>query len=278
MADFATLLRERRVASGWRQQDVVDRLGGGIARSTYANIEAGRERPTPRFWELLQAVLPDWAGLLEDAYVAARQPEAGRRTMPADDDRDTLLGGPFVIEQLRYIYVFRHSASPEEIVEVRRVRATRSGADSFGFKVGHTRSPRFRVEEEALWGGHLVERERHARDGGTVYLRRMVFDRKLRRGQVHDFGVRSWVEHDPDPDTAVAFSLTIPAKAVAIHLHFRGPKTPTDCWSYGPLADDGLVPDQFDDSAWLPLAEDGSVTAAWAKPLTGVDYGVRWRW
>jgi hypothetical protein len=286
MTDFGSILRRLRFAKNWRQQDLVEALDGRIARSTIANIEAGRQPPTPRLWALLEEHVPHWKGALEPSYMDARRcspTSASHRhgvladSSPAQPGRPTL-AGPFVIESLQLVYVFRHSRSPEEILEIRRVRATRAGADGYGLKFIQTKHEGFRADEEPLWGGHLANVEHHDVSGKTLYVRRMNFDRTLRKGQVHEFAVRSWIERDPQPDTSVSVNFTIPCKSLAIHLNFHGPQAPTDCWGFGPIADEALTPTDPGRGAALPITPGGTVSRYLTGMEPGAEYGIAWRW
>lgn len=185
MSEFGQQLRNLRLAKGWRQRDLVDQLGGTFARSTLANVESGREAPSSRLWVALQERLPAWTEHLAP-YAPARSAE--RRSLTSTTT-PALLGGPYLVESLRFVYIFRDSKSPEEIIEVRRVRATASAADGYGLKLSHTGRAGFRVDEEALWGGDLVDRDHYDSQNKTMYLRRMEFGRRLRRGQTHEFAV-----------------------------------------------------------------------------------------
>lgn len=286
METFGAALRELRRQRGWRQQDLVEALGSHVARSTIANVETGREPPTPRLWELLRALEPSVVTQLEPLYEQARgrlvrktpSPPAVDAHCSGDEAPRRGLAGPYVIELLQLIYVFRHSRSPEEIIEVRRVRATRHGADGYGLKFVQTRQEGFRADEEPLWGGHLTDGEHIDAAGRTVYLRRVDFGRRLRKGQVHEFAVRSWVERDPDPETSVNVLFSIPCQAVTIHLNFRGPDTPACCWAFGPIPDEILTPAEPEDGRPVTLSAAGTASAYFKNPELGVEYGIAWRW
>jgi len=289
MAAFGERLRSLRLARGWRQQDLVDALDGQVARSTIANVETGREPPTPRLWSLVSETLSDWVPELAAPYTEARQRfEAGRPdqepiravgSVSGEDPVRHILGGPFIVELLQLVYVFRHSRSPEEIIETRRVRATRTGADGYGLKLLRSQHDAFRVDEETLWGGHIADARHLDVDGRTIYLRRLEFGRRLRKGQVHEFAVRSWIDKDPEPGTSVGVSFTIPAKQVAIHLNFLGPVTPHECWSYGPVADGMLAPTESGEGC-EPLTSNpgGSYSGYFTSIEAGAEYGIAWTW
>jgi transcriptional regulator with XRE-family HTH domain len=290
LLDFGAALQELRQAAGWRQQDLVDRFGGAIARSTLANVEAGRQPPSERFWDLLSAAVPEWVPHLERSFRRVREEVDARGRKPtqaallssfAAGARDDPLGGPFIVESVRYVYVFRHSRSPEEIIVTRRVRAVRAGATGYGVRLQHTRSPDFSLDQEALWGGYLADHKVVDGDGRAAHLRRFEFGRALRRGERHEFGLRSWVANDPEPSSAVAFDLTIPARTVDIDLLFAGPAVPIQAWTYvegsdGPGED--VSPIDPDDPAWVPVAADGHVHAHWPHPQLGPVYGIAWAW
>lgn len=282
MSDFGTCLRTLRLARGWRQQDLVEALEGGIARSTLANVESGREPPTPRLWLLLETHLPDWTPSLTECYRAAREAvdRSRRDAHPSGESPGGghVLGGPFVVEQFQLALVFRHSRSPEEVIEVRRVRATRSGADAYGLKFERVHQEGFRAETEALWGGSLESDEVVDVDGRTLHLRRVRFSRTLRRGQTHEFALRSWVQQDPEPGTYVNVAFPIPASAVALHLNFLGPEKPHECWHYGPLADEALLPEQAPLDTLLTPSPGGTVSHHLTGLEPGASYGIAWRW
>jgi transcriptional regulator with XRE-family HTH domain len=286
MADFGQMLRSLRLANEWRQQDLVDRLQGQIARSTLANVETSRERPSPRLWALLRDFVPEWSGDLAPHYETARrraEEEAQERRERAvsatiQEPERYELGGPFTVELLQFVYVFRHSRAPEEIIETRRVRAMKAGADGYGLKLTHTDSAVFNVDEEALWGGHISSNRHYRNERRTHYLRRFEFGRRLRRGQIHEFAVRSWIERDPEPGTEVMFSVTLPTERAAIHLNFRGPERPRAVWQYGPVVDEDLTPQRPDGEQRLDLTPDGTASAYFPKPETGLYYGAGWQW
>lgn len=291
MTEFGETLRELRKRHGWRQQDLVDALSGQIARSTIANIETGREPPTARLWELIQLLGAEWATTLEGAYLGGRSEVVSKQSSGitgvqsprrAQHEHDTSrawsLGGPYIIEMLQLIYVFRHSRSPEEIIETRRVRATANGADGYGLKLSNTETEGFRVDEEVLWGGAVVERQHSDGGGRTVYHRRIDFGRRLRRGQVHEFAVRSWIERDPEPCTDVQATFSIPCKSLAIHLNFLGPDQPEACWQNGPTIDDIHIPRESTLGHPLGIERGRPVSVTFSPIEPGTSYGISWRW
>jgi DNA-binding XRE family transcriptional regulator len=295
VTDFGSALRTLRKARSWRQMDLVHALGDAVARSTIANIEAEREPPSERFWQLITHHIPEWVDELSGPYHDAR---SGQTRNPANeaaavatvtdagtDDRDAeapgshpVLGGPFVIERLTLIYTFRHSRAPEEIIEIRRVRASKHGADRYGLKLAQLESAKFSVDEEVLFGGQLATTSYHRPEEQTIYLRTIRFGRRLRRGQRHEFAVRSWIEADPEPGTAVQIDLTVPVHEVAIHLNFRGPQRPQAVWTYGPIADPSLTPSSQQYATPAALGPDGLASMYLTNPQTGPTYGIAWQW
>ncbi len=285
MTSFGVTLRRLRTERQWRQQDLIDALDGRLGRSTLANIETGRERPTARLWTLLEEAVPEWVSDLEEPYRAERATRVSRQTEPNQVARvgptvspTPLLAGPFVIESLQLIYNFHHSHSPEEVIEIRRVRATAGGASGFGLKFEKTNQEGFRVEEEALWGGEVARAEHIDANGQTFYLRRFDFLRTLRRGQVHEFAVRSWIERDPEPSTNISVQFSVPCRELSIHLNFRGPQTPQACWAYGPMADEALAPIRPQDGEPINMSPGGTASKHFSPVDPANEYGIAWRW
>lgn len=286
MDEFGRRLKRLRTERGWRQQDLVDALGGELARSTLANIESARERPTPHLIELIKAHVPEWAPELEEPYAVARtartsrpRPVAATRLSTSQQLERFQSGGPFRIESLQFVYTFRHARSPEEIVEIRRVRATRSGVDGYGLSFVATDHTSFEVDEEALYGGELAVTHTRTTDHHVHYYRRFEFGRKLRRGEVHEFGLRAWVGRDEGAGDDISFSVTLPTERAAIHANFLGPERPRSVWQYGPLAAPDLAPKSIDDGGRpLPMSQAGNVSAYFAKPVPGGHNGIGWSW
>lgn len=255
-----------------RQQDLAEALG--IGRSTLANIEAGRERPSTRVWQRLRDRLPEWVPLLEPAYLAPTPPVG---TTAAKQASQPLLGGHYVIERLTVAYEFQESTAPNEIIEYRRVRATKAGATGYGLLLRHMGAPGFQIEQEALWGGRLTEGEVKDGDGRTLISRRFEFDRTLRRGQRHEFAIRAWVERDPEPCDAVSLMFTLPVDSAEVRVNFRG-RRPECLWTFGPLVDDEFIPDDPADITKIALDEDGGAAVVFNQLESGPVYGLRWRW
>ena len=275
MSEFGAALRRLRTEAGLRQQDVSDRLAGNFARSTLANVESGRERPSARLWKALQEAFPGWTDLLAPTFESGRAPSGGPAA--AEDSFLAEVGGPFAIEEVSYVYTWRDHRAPEEIIEVRRVRALRDGAATYGLRF-NSDSESFEMETEALWGGYLDSALHLSRAGNSLYLSRFGFDRTLQRGERHSFAVRSWVARDDEPDHSIVISFTLPVARATIHLNYLGPVAPVSFWSYGPLADELLIPDSPVGGAPLRPLPNRSVTATFPHPVRGSKYGLSWAW
>lgn len=283
MAEFGETLRALRVAAQWRQVDLVAALGHQVARSTLANIETGREPPTPRVWDLIRGELPDWESALEAGYREARLEQARRAATRPGAAEGTAYDARsercrVTVEEVRYVYTFRFSRSPEEILEVRRVRARESGVDGFDLKLAQTLHEGFRVEEECLWGGDVVDVSFEDAEGATTYLRRVDFGRRLRRGQAHVFATRSWVAADPEPDTSVCATFTVPCRRISFQLNFWGPDRPRRAWRYGPVAAESVVDDGVHLGTRVSASAGGAVSATFRHAEPGAEYGVGWAW
>lgn len=273
---FGEALRDLRRDAGLTQEKLVEHVGRAFARSTVANIETGRERPSERFFQIIGEHFPEWQDRLRAPYERCRQlPETVGRPAPGRGRRE--LGGPYVIEHLHLVYVFRHSRAPEEIIATRRVRALESGCDGFGLKF-QAESSEFVTEDEVLWGGRLQSSARYQNDGRTTYLQRVDFGKILQRGETHDFAVRRWVERDPDPDREALFCLSLPAVEVSMHIKFHGPERPRRISRVGPLADHCLVREPESSRAAVPVAPGAEVSEYFSAPELGSLYGVTWDW
>jgi DNA-binding XRE family transcriptional regulator len=274
--EFGELLAELRRQWGMRQIDLAEKLG--IGRSTLANVERGRERPSPRLWHRIIETCPEWSSYLSDAYLTARGGLSAVTGDDLEDGAEPFVGGPFELVSVAYVYVFEESRSPGEIIEVRRVRATESRAGSFGLKLTHHGASGFVIDQHALWGGRLASSEHVAEDGNTVYWRQFDFDRRLRKGEVHEFALRSWVERDPDPQTAIQFSVTLPARVVSIHAAFHGSVRPAAAWSYGPLPDDLADEVPATEGTPIDLPDGRAFSSRFHRPELEMTYGVGWVW
>jgi transcriptional regulator with XRE-family HTH domain len=265
------------------QEQLIERLGGQFARSTLANIETGRERPSERLLALIVEGFPEWKQLLtlpfERSRWQPREPERGRSSTrrPATKSGRYVLGGPYQLEHLQIVYVFRHSHAPEEILETRRIRAVAGGGDGFGLRF-RAQSEGFEIEDEVLWGGRLESSARYDEDEHTTYLQRVDFGRTLRRGQAHDFAIRRWVARDPNPDTEALFQLPLPADEVSLHVKFHGLERPRRILRVGPLADHCLVRDRGVLDAAVAVDSRLDVSEYFSKPEIGALYGVIWDW
>jgi DNA-binding XRE family transcriptional regulator len=248
-----------------------------IARSTLANIEAGRERPSDRLWEALCGAHSDWTDHLREAFESSRQTVPVTTTADLTHDGEPFLGGPFILERVAYVYLFEESRSPNEIIEIRRVRALRDGASTFGLSLRNTESDDFRLDQQVLWGGSLTTTDGATADGGTAHWRRVDFGRALRTGQSHEFALRTWIEVDPEPQTEVCFGVTVPAREVSIHLGFHGSPQPSDAWRYGPLSDESAIPKSPSGGRRVKIT-GSSVSATFRNPVLGPIYGIAWRW
>lgn len=244
-----------------------------IARSTLASVESGREPPSPRLWAAIQRALPEWCATLEPAFEEARR---NTRTTGFNGNTLSTLAGPFALEEARYVYTFREHRAPEEIVEVRRVRALKDGADSYVLRM-KTDGPSSELDMEVLWGGRIDESAVRHTDGQTVFLNRLVFDRPLRRGEVYSFGLRSWIAKEESPPTDVCLRYTIPIAEASLHLNFLGP-TPSRAWRFGPLADAAFAKDPEVARDGLIGIDGGAVSAYFVRPNLNAEYGLAWDW
>lgn len=255
-------LRELRANDGMRQVDVAQVLG--LSRSALANIEGGREAPSPRVLEAVARHYPVWS-----AHLAGHLSGAGAATP----------GGPFVLEDLTIAYVFAESRSPSEIVEARRVRATRSGPSHYVLSTQRTSDPvEFVVDSQALWGGYIAEEGGAFEEGHATYRRVFRFGRQLDRSERHSFAVRSWVERDPDPDNCVLVAFTIPAESVSLHLACHGSQQIERAWSFGPRQDDDEVTVDHPDSTEVEVSVGGTASVSFKRPELGMNYGLAWSW
>lgn len=263
-------LRQLRAAAGLRQVDVAGVLG--ISRTTLANIEAGREGISRRVSSAIVQHFPPWGAQLFPAGTCSSAGDAGNAV--------AVPGGPFVLEEVTISYLFGESAAPSEVVEARRVRATRAGAAGYLLSTARTDPVEYQVESEPLWGGYIAEETVPRDQGGDPLEVRRVFQfgRQLRRGERHSFAVRSWVERDPDPDTCIVVNFTIPTETVGLHLTCLGSRQLAAVWAFGPVGiDEGVS--ESDPAAWaLTVSDGGTVGVQFARPRLGPFYGVGWRW
>lgn len=277
--EFGEALRALRRRRSLTQLGLAEALSGSFARSTLANVEAGREMPSQRLFDTLVRAFPEDRERLQKSFEGARsmagaiEDEAGPKLVPTE------LGGACTVERLDIGYVFGESRSPQEIFEVRTVRATAAGVSSYRLKLKQSSSTSFATITEVLWGGDLREQIRRTANGQTLYLTTVDFGRRLRRGERHVFALRTWIERDQEPDTRLSVTMTIPTRIIALHARFTGPR-PQEAWSFGPCADDALAPNSLDDegATWLALSDGGVASLVVANPQLGVEYGLGWSW
>lgn len=265
---FGTTVRALRVKEGMRQADLARTLG--IGRSTLANVERGAERPSERFWWAVRTHLPHWTPTLSDLYAAARSPRLhpARPVVPVE-------GGPFDLVSVSYVYLFRDAPGPHEVIEVRRIRATESGATAFGLRLDH--GDPVDLGQEALWGGS-IDSSRHTDDTGHVTSwTRVEFGRSLRVGQTHEFAIRSWIEQPADPLSHVGFQLGRAPREASIHASFRGALQPSSVWAYGPVSSDAHIP-RFPSGQRRLKVSGGGTSVVVRRPIAGQGYGVAWEW
>ena len=186
------------------------------------------------------------------------------------------LGGPCSVEHIRYVYVFRESRSPEEVIEVRRVRSLRNGVDGFGLKFTNRESDAFHSDAEPLWGGAITDQQRMTAERRTVYVSRFTFPRPLARGESHDFAVRSWVTRDPAPSNQVLVELTGPTRLVSIQLNFSAAR-PRVVYRMSPSPDEFARPQDATRTPVGPVV-DGVWSIDFDRPSPGYHYGVEWVW
>jgi DNA-binding XRE family transcriptional regulator len=252
-----------------RQADLAGALGMG--RSTLANVERGAERPSERLWWAIKDHLPHWTADLEDLYAAARSPRT-----PAPVPTVPMEGGPFEIVSVSHAYLFKESLGPEEVIEVRRVRATEAGATAFGLRLDHADGG-LQLAQEVLWGG-AIESTHHLDGGGrSTRWTRVVFGRSLRVGQVHEFAVRTRIEHDPEPRTEISLVLSLPAREASVHVSFQGSRQPSAVWAYGPAPSDAPTPISPTGQRRLKLT-GGTASHVVRRPEPGHRYGMAWDW
>lgn len=277
---FGDELRALRLSHNrMTQQQLADQLG--YRRAYIATIETGKDPPSDEVLQAASRVFPDAAERLTVAHQTdrrnRRKQAASSKRPPSAADPSQLLGGPYVLERFDLIYVFGASRSPEEIIELRSIRALHGGAHDFGLKVEQVDSTKFETDTDVLFGGQLTSDQRLTPKGETLYLRRIDFGRKLRRHQKHHFGLRYWVEHDPEPNDYLIVEMTNATTQVGLHLHFRDQR-PKQIWQYGPLADERLAPGRQRDRTPLFFDRHGNTTASFSTPELGTHFGVGWKW
>lgn len=265
MESFGEALRTLRKDAGMRQVDLVEALGNVIARSTLANVEVGRERPSARLWNKVRCTFPEWTDTLEPLF-----PSRSRV------DETFELSDPFETVEANYAYIFREHPSPEEIVQVRRVRATRDGAAEYGLKITSERTE-FGLDSEPLFGGWIHRDEHHIDERRSLYLTRFHFDRPLKTGEEHEFGLRSWVAQG-DPGRSALVTFTLPTERARITLNFLGRRLPRSVWSFGPLPDPMLVPAEGLGCSEVKALDHGIYCLNLHNPKPSQCYGMGWAW
>ncbi|MEL4504689.1 helix-turn-helix transcriptional regulator [Luteococcus sp. H138] len=265
METFGEALKRRRKESGMRQVDVVDALDHVIARSTLANVEAGRERPSARFWASLQECLPDWAEALAPCH-----PDRALAHPMAPDKSS------FDVVESTCSYTFREHSSPEEILLTRRVRAIVDGVDGYDLQITSDRSA-FGLESEPVFGGWIERSERRLGAENSVYLTRFHFDRTLRAGDEHEFALRSWVS-GADPGCSAQITFTSPTRHARLTLNFWGSRRPTAVWRFGPLPDPPLIPPDGNGCERIEPIAPGTYSWRLSSPELMRTYGMGWAW
>lgn len=265
MESFGEALRTLRKDAGMRQVDLVEALDRVIARSTLANVEVGRERPSARLWSRIRTTFPEWTETLEPLI----PPHS-----PADEVFE--LSGPFHTIEANYAYTFRDHPSPEEIVQVRRVRATSDGAAEYGLKITSERTD-FGLDSEPLFGGWIRRHEHHIDEQRSLYLTRFHFDRPLKTGEEHEFALRSWVAQG-DPGRSALVTFTLPTERARITLNFLGGRLPRAVWHFGPLADPMLVPSDGRGCPEVKAMDPGIYSLHLLHPKPSQCYGMGWAW
>jgi len=287
MSEFGEALRELRARRGYRrQEDLAAALGGEVARSTIANLETGRQRITPRVWNAFARHMPDEAAWLAPIYArtraeqeaAAAQRRPARRTTPTEQAEPEPTPD-YVLERYDVIYVLRESRSPEEIIELRRVRSRTSGAHDFGLSFSRD-TTEFEVETEVLFGGEIVGFDLQTPRGKTLIMQLLDFGRALRKGERHSFGVRYLVDRNRNFDDTehVVLSTDYVMEEVGVHFNFWGSEQPTLCWAYEGYPDAAMAPGEPDDGVALRLNQHNMASAEFRRPVTGTHFGVAWRW
>jgi hypothetical protein len=205
------------------------------------------------------------------------QPNVFQKHDDGDETDRFQLGGPYVIERYDIIYVFREGRAPQEIIELRRVRAMER-ASTFGLKFAESEDSQFEMVPEVLFGGHLTRMQRHQPGNQAVYLSRLNFGRHLRKGDVHQFGLRYWVEKNPDPSTHIIIMLTRRAEELGLHLNFWGSEKPVEFWRHGPFAEEAMTPGGPTVENRLAVNPQNGVSAEFVDPEIGTHFGIAWRW
>ncbi|GAB4006368.1 helix-turn-helix transcriptional regulator [Nocardioides ultimimeridianus] len=277
MGEFAPVLRDLRHSAGLTQEGLIEALDGEFARSTLANIEAGREVPSVRFFRAVSGRFPEWRSSLSEPFGHARE-QVGRRSRTGRDPQRTVLGplgGRAVVEHLCSTYVFDDGPGPVEVVETRRIRAASSGVT--GYVARFITGPGFEAEHDVT-GGELRAIDRVADRVGTTVLCHIAFESPLLRGETHELTTRSVVRggHHDAATTALLVPDTTTGDA-EVRLRFGG-RLPDAVDAFGPVADRSLLDAPQELVRFRPLDVADVVTTRFADPAVGLVYGVRWTW
>lgn len=247
-------LRHARAEAGLSQAELAERLG--IARSTIANLEAGRHGVSPAVRALLDEALPGWLPKL-----------TARATQPVSVDNNGLS-----IEEVGITYVFEQSKSPSEIIQLRRVRAVRAGVRRYHLGLRRSDHKTFTADTQTLWGGGIVEHPSSVEGWATHSV---DFGRGLRRGETHEFAMRSWVERDAEPDTEIWLEVTAPTRLARMNLTFNGPY-PSRAWAFTKPSDEREK--RPEETAPVPAKHGYPVTATFEQLVPNVIYALCWEW
>lgn len=287
MSEFGEAFREVRTRRGLSQADFAAALGNEVSRSTVAGIENGHQAPSPGVWAALSRHLPDEAEQLQLRYGRARaaqeQAETERRRRAQRQPRPPTptpeAPADYVFERYDVIYIFGASRSPEEVIELRRLRALSKGAHDFGLQFSRPIKG-FGVETQVLFGGEIVAFDVQELRRNTLIMNLVEFGRTLRKGQCHSFGVRYIVERNPELEAeeniAVA-TMDYRMEEVGVHANFWGSQQPRLCWAYEGQADEEMVGTP-EDGVPLTLNRHHMASAEFRRPVTGTHFGIAWRW
>ena len=275
MGEFAPALRRLRHSAGLTQEGLIEALDGEFARSTLANIEAGREVPSVRFFRAVSGRFPEWRSTLSEPFGHARE-QVGRHATPGRDPQRTALGplgGRAVVEHLRATYVVDEGPGPVEVVESRRIRATSSGVTGFVVRLLH--GPGFDAEHDVPAGGELRATDVVTDPAGTTVLCHIAFDSPLLRGETHELTVRSRVRQSADTSALLVPDTT--TTAAEVRLRFRG-RLPRSIDAFGPVADRALLEAPQGLVRYRPVGVADDVTARFPGAAIGLVHGARWAW
>lgn len=102
----------------------------------------------------------------------------------------------------------------------------------------------------------LVTEELQTPRGKTLYLQLLDFGRTLRRGEVHTFGVRWWVEKNPDLDDEghVVVETDYRAEVVGVHINSGAASGHSCAGPYEGYPDDAMAPGDPRDGTVLGLS------------------------